>query len=339
MRPAQHRRKQTPSGGMQNSNVSHRTCIVKTRLSTLFARSRTTSWKFWPALTLPFHRTFGTYFCHRLNSPSIFSVRPCSIQGVSVWEFFQGPFNFNKTPLGLVGCCILIHAKPATRQSWDFRVKSGFYNGPALDSYCCFKLVKTNTKSHVISDTVKFCHLFLCVPVPSAEDKIIHGLQVVVCAIWGAPPPTGVSQLEAITLLQEIFESWRAFAPPSLRPTHRPAPVSPRVYTCISPRVDATSPPNPGPTWLPSTAVRLPLQAAMISLSPVPSATTFHISPRSLVFGDAHSPKVVSKPQQPLLPPSAPVLPVRKPIAHPTRSRAPAPLALFASGGRFHECV
>jgi hypothetical protein len=33
---------------------------------------------------------------------------------ISAWEFFQGPFNFNKMPLGPVGCCILIHAKPAT---------------------------------------------------------------------------------------------------------------------------------------------------------------------------------------------------------------------------------
>jgi hypothetical protein len=53
----------------------------------------------------------------------------------------------------------------------------------------------------------------------------------------------------------------------------------------------------------------------------------------------AHSPRVVSKPQQPLLPPAAPVLPVWEPIAHRTRSHAPAPLALFASGRQYHECV
>jgi hypothetical protein len=108
-------------------------------------------------------------------------------------------FDFNKTSLGTVGCRILVHAKPATRQSWDFCAKPGFYIGPALDSYRCFMLVKTNTKSQVILDTVKFCHLYLSVPVPSAEDKIIHGLQVVAGAIRGAPPPTSVSQLKAIT--------------------------------------------------------------------------------------------------------------------------------------------
>jgi hypothetical protein len=34
---------------------------------------------------------------------------------ISAWEFFQGPFDFNKTPLGPVGCRVLIHAKPSTR--------------------------------------------------------------------------------------------------------------------------------------------------------------------------------------------------------------------------------
>jgi hypothetical protein len=64
---------------------------------------------------------------------------------ISAWNFFQGPFDFNKTPLGPVGCRVLIHAKPATRQSWDFRAKNGFYIGPAMDSYCCFKLVNSDT--------------------------------------------------------------------------------------------------------------------------------------------------------------------------------------------------
>jgi len=80
---------------------------------------------------------------------------------MSAWEFFQGPFDFNKTPLGPIGCRVLIHAKPATRRSWDYRAKEGFYIGPALDSYCCFKLVKSDTKSQVISDTVEFRYAYL----------------------------------------------------------------------------------------------------------------------------------------------------------------------------------
>jgi hypothetical protein len=100
---------------------------------------------------------------------------------ISAWEFFHGLFDFNKTPLGPVGCRILIHAKPITRRLWDFRAKEGFYIGPALDSYWCFKLVKSDTKSQVTSDTVEFCHAYRAIPTPTPADKIIHGLQVQGC--------------------------------------------------------------------------------------------------------------------------------------------------------------
>ncbi len=173
----------------------------------------------------------------------------------------------------------------------------------------------------------------------STKDKIIHGLQVVAGTIRGAPPPTSVSQLKAITSLQEIFESWCTLDPPSLRPTHRPAPSPPRVNSGESPRVVAASPTSTSPMWSPSTAMRPPPQPAAISLTHAAYAPTFHVFPCQLGFGDDLSPRVVSASQQPLLSPAAPVFPVREPIAHCTRSRAPAALVLFASGGRFHECI
>jgi hypothetical protein len=76
-----------------------------------------------------------------------------------------------------------------------------------MDSYHCFKLVNADTKSQVISDTVEFPHSYLSVPSPSTEDRIIHGLQVVVGALTGAPLPTSISQVEDITNLWDIFES------------------------------------------------------------------------------------------------------------------------------------
>jgi hypothetical protein len=75
---------------------------------------------------------------------------------ISAWEYFNGPFDFNKTPLAPMGCRVLIHAKPSTRRSWDYRAKQGFYVGPALDHYRCYELVKSDTKQKVISDTVQF---------------------------------------------------------------------------------------------------------------------------------------------------------------------------------------
>ncbi len=115
---------------------------------------------------------------------------------ISTWEYFNGPFDFNKTPLAPVGCRVLIHAKPVTRRSWDYRAKQGFYIGPALDHYRCYKLVKLETKQKVISDTVKFRHAYLQIPVVLADDK----MQVMAGALQNAPQPTSSHQLDAMQL-------------------------------------------------------------------------------------------------------------------------------------------
>jgi hypothetical protein len=104
-------------------------------------------------------------------------------------EYFNGPFHFNNTPLVPVGCRVLIHAKPSTRCSWDYRAKQGFYVGPALNHYRCYELVKLETKQKVISNTVQFRHAYLQIPAVSVEDKIDNGLQVMVGAMQKAPPP------------------------------------------------------------------------------------------------------------------------------------------------------
>jgi hypothetical protein len=126
---------------------------------------------------------------------------------ISAWDYFQGPFDFNKMPLGPVSVWVLICAKPVTQRSWDFCAKQGFYIGPALDSYRCFKLVNADTKSQCILDTVEFCHKYLAIFAPSTNDRIIHGLQQVARVPAGAPLPTSISQVDVIANFWDIFES------------------------------------------------------------------------------------------------------------------------------------
>jgi hypothetical protein len=89
---------------------------------------------------------------------------------ILMWEYFNEPFDFCKTPLAPMGYRVLIHAIPGTCQSWDYRAKQGFYAGPALDHYRCYRLVKSERKQKVISDTVQFQHANLQVTAVSAED-------------------------------------------------------------------------------------------------------------------------------------------------------------------------
>ncbi len=143
-----------------------------------------------------------------------------------------------------MGYRVLIHAKPVTRQSWDFRAKDGFYIGLALDLYPCFKLVKSNTKSPVISNTVEFRHAYRSIPAPTPKDKIIHGLQVMSGALTNAPPPTSMSQVEAIANLRDLFESWHLLGPPSSGQGRILSPGRPRVSTQQPPRVASPSSPT-----------------------------------------------------------------------------------------------
>jgi hypothetical protein len=57
------------------------------------------------------------------------------------------------------------------RHFWVCRAKQGFYVGPALDHYRCYKLVKLETKQRVISDLVEFRHAYLQIPAVLEDDK------------------------------------------------------------------------------------------------------------------------------------------------------------------------
>eukprot|EP00804_Cyclotella_cryptica_P008325 CCRYP_020273-RA/>CCRYP_020273-RA protein AED:0.34 eAED:0.34 QI:0/-1/0/1/-1/1/1/0/521 len=96
---------------------------------------------------------------------------------LSAWEDLFGPFNFDATPLGPAGCHILIHSKATTQRSWDYRSHEGFYIGPALHHYRCYRVLNKESRSVAITDAIKFRHHYLPTPDLTAEDKIIAALQ------------------------------------------------------------------------------------------------------------------------------------------------------------------
>ena len=65
----------------------------------------------------------------------------------SAWEYFNGPFNYDATPMGPLGFDVLIHQKAGVGNSWDFRCKEGWNVGVSLEHYRCHRVVsrrKTN---------------------------------------------------------------------------------------------------------------------------------------------------------------------------------------------------
>ena len=56
---------------------------------------------------------------------------------LSAYEFFEGPFNFDATPLGPLGFRIIAHLKSDARNSWDFCGKGGWSISMSLEHYRC----------------------------------------------------------------------------------------------------------------------------------------------------------------------------------------------------------
>ena len=69
-------------------------------------------------------------------------VRPSRINpAISAYNQVHGIFDFNKTPIALPGCKVLIHDRPDVRGSWDDKGTEGFYIGPAMKHYRNFYLL------------------------------------------------------------------------------------------------------------------------------------------------------------------------------------------------------
>ena len=161
----------------------------------------------------------------------------------------------------------------------------------SLDSYRCFKLVKCDTLSQVISDTVEFRHTYQTTPTPLPEDKIINGLQVMASALANAPKPTSITQLEAIKQLRDLFGACQEQGSPGTARQARRVPQPPRVVPQQPPRV----------------ATLIQQQLPPPPTTPIPLPT-----PHKLNFDEVSPPRVVP-PQQNAIPaqrpPRSPIVP------------------------------
>ena len=119
----------------------------------------------------------------------------------SAWEHLFGPYNFDATPMGPAGSRVIIHNKAQQRRSWDYRGHDGFYVGPALKHYRCYRILNKDTHAVAISDAVKFRHHYLAEPSPSVEDKLLHALHAINNTMARSMTTTTNEQLAAINTL------------------------------------------------------------------------------------------------------------------------------------------
>ena len=127
---------------------------------------------------------------------------------ISSWSYFRGPFNYEATPIGTLGCDIIAHKNMGTRHLWDFRGAVGWNVGVALQHYRCHTIVAKSTRAAQVSDTVEFRHNYLTQPTVTPMDRIFHGMTTLTCALYKTPTIACDSQLALIQALHQVIQRW-----------------------------------------------------------------------------------------------------------------------------------
>lgn len=102
----------------------------------------------------------------------------------SAYEGLHGQrYDFAAHPIAPFGTMVVVHDKPASRGSWDVHGETGFYLGPALQHFKCWRTWIVSTNSQRISDTLAWFPAPLKLPGSHPYAMITAALQDLTSAI------------------------------------------------------------------------------------------------------------------------------------------------------------
>ena len=130
---------------------------------------------------------------------------------ISAYQMLEGAFDFNRTPMAPPGTKIIIHEKPTQRRSWDPHGTDGWYLGPALDHYRCYRVFTNKTKAERTTDTVEFFPQQTPVPYLSPTDVAIKATRELIQVLKNPIPSTPFAHIthnrhQTIQTIADIFQ-------------------------------------------------------------------------------------------------------------------------------------
>jgi hypothetical protein len=124
---------------------------------------------------------------------------------ISAYKAINGHFDYNATLLALPGCKIVVHEK---RASWDPHGVIGWYLGPAMEHYWCYRCYIKKTQAERISDTVGFSPTQATIPALSPTEALIIAAEQVTAAVRNPQQTTSKTPVSDLTTqLDAIFQA------------------------------------------------------------------------------------------------------------------------------------
>ncbi|EJK55033.1 hypothetical protein THAOC_25280 [Thalassiosira oceanica] len=95
---------------------------------------------------------------------------------VSAYAHLFGPFDYNRMPLGPLGCAVNVHIPPDVRASWGTHTRNGWYLGGSYEHYRSHRCVDATTRRDCVSATVDFKHKRITSPQVKIGDKVVNAV-------------------------------------------------------------------------------------------------------------------------------------------------------------------
>jgi hypothetical protein len=110
-------------------------------------------------------------------------------------------------PLAPMGCAVQIHQGSERRASWVANAIDGWYLQTSPEHYRCHVVYVKQTRSEQVSDTVFFKTKYLTQPTLTLSDVITKALNDLTQALKEKNNQQGISQMEALTKLNNILNN------------------------------------------------------------------------------------------------------------------------------------
>ena len=103
---------------------------------------------------------------------------------LSAYAQLEGTFDFTRTPLAPPGTRVIIHEKLTTCQTWALHGTDGWYLGPALHHYQCYRVWVPRTHAQHIVDTISFFPKAVPLPELTHKDAAIQAAREPISIGW-----------------------------------------------------------------------------------------------------------------------------------------------------------
>ena len=168
----------------------------------------------------------------------------CVDPHISAWGQLHGKYNFDAYPIAPLGMRIALHEKPHQWGLWSPHGVEGFYLGPALEHYRCYRGWVVKTQRERVSDTVAWHPQTIMMPGASEKELLIKALADLQTAIHASAnnlPPSDTLSLAA--LHQELTNLFPPLPSSSISPIQRDSSTLPLKESIL--RLQLTHPIRP----------------------------------------------------------------------------------------------